>query len=256
MDRQLENKIALISGGARGIGAAIARRFVAAGGRVGIGDVEMEAADALAAELNTSTESEGDTQPLAVAMHLDVTDPDAWDGAIAKLTGQWGGVDILVNNAGIYERKGLDAIEVADWEAMMAVNAKGPFLGAKAIMAAMKKRGGGSIVNISSTAGIRASVATHYGASKGAVRLMTKSIALHGAPHKVRCNSVHPGPVDTSMGHAAVPEDSREERLGRIPLGRFAAPREIANVVLFLASEESSFVTGTELIVDGGATIA
>ena len=138
----------------------------------------------------------------------------------------------------------------------MAVNAKGPFLGVQAVFASMRSRGGGSIVNISSTAGIRASIATHYGSSKGAVRLMSKSVAVQGAPHRIRCNSVHPGPVDTSMGHAAVPADIRDDRLGRIPLGRFAEPREIANAVLFLASDESSFITGTELIVDGGATIA
>ncbi len=115
-------------------------------------------------------------------------------------------------------------------------------------------RGGGAIVNVSSTAGIRASVATHYGASKGAVRLMSKSMAAMGAVDGIRCNSVHPGPVDTAMGRAALPEAVRAERLSRVPLGRFARAEEIAAAIAFLASDDASFVTGTELIVDGGAT--
>ena len=246
---QLEGKVALVSGGARGIGAAIVRRFAAEGAFVGIGDVESDAVGALAESLNQS----GD---VARGFALDVTSAAQWQSAIDALTSAHGGIDILVNNAGIYQRTPLEAIEEADWDRMMAVNAKGPFLGVKLVMPAMRSRGGGSIVNISSTAGIRASVATHYGSSKGAVRLMTKSIAVLGAKDAIRCNSVHPGPVETQMGYEAVPEPVREDRIGRVPLGRFAAPEEIAAAVLFLASAESSFVTGTELIVDGGATIA
>jgi 3alpha(or 20beta)-hydroxysteroid dehydrogenase len=244
---QLEGKVALISGGARGIGAAITRRFVAEGAYVGIGDVEIDA-------INELAEALGDDA--ARAFPLDVTVADQWQAAIDALCAAHGGVDILVNNAGIYQRTPLESIEEADWDRMMAVNAKGPFLGAKLVMPVMRARGGGAIVNISSTAGIRASVATHYGSSKGAVRLMTKSIAVLGAKDGIRCNSVHPGPVETQMGYEAVPEPERDERLGRVPLGRFAAPAEIAAGVLFLAGPESSFVTGTELVVDGGATIA
>ncbi len=211
-----------------------------------LADVDQTAVQALAADLGES----------ALAVSLDVTDAEDWRAAVDALTEAAGGVDILVNNAGLYARERLQDIGEADWDRIMAVNAKGPFLGVQAVFASMRSRGGGSIVNISSTAGIRASIATHYGSSKGAVRLMSKSVAVQGAPHRIRCNSVHPGPVDTSMGHAAVPADVRDDRLGRIPLGRFAEPREIANAVLFLASDESSFITGTELIVDGGATIA
>ena len=243
---QLQNKAALVTGAARGIGAAIARRFVAEGAHVMLADVDQTAVQALAADLGES----------ALAVSLDVTDAEDWRAAVDALTEAAGGVDILVNNAGLYARERLQDIGEADWDRIMAVNAKGPFLGVQAVFASMRSRGGGSIVNISSTAGIRASIATHYGSSKGAVRLMSKSVAVQGAPHRIRCNSVHPGPVDTSMGHAAVPADVRDDRLGRIPLGRFAEPREIANAVLFLASDESSFITGTELIVDGGATIA
>lgn len=243
---QLQNKAALVTGAARGIGAAIASRFVAEGAHVVLADVDQTAVQALAADLGEC----------ALAVSLDVTDAENWRAAVDALTEAAGGVDILVNNAGLYARERLQDIGEADWDRIMAVNAKGPFLGVQAVFASMRSRGGGSIVNISSTAGIRASIATHYGSSKGAVRLMSKSVAVQGAPHRIRCNSVHPGPVDTSMGHAAVPADIRDDRLGRIPLGRFAEPREIANAVLFLASDESSFITGTELIVDGGATIA
>ena len=245
---QLAGKVALVSGGSRGIGAAVVRRFVAEGAYVVVGDIELAAAEAVAADTSPSG--------MARAVRLDVTRAEHWAAAVATLMADKGGVDILVNNAGIYQRTPLEDIDEADWDLVLAVNAKGPFLGAKAVMPAMRARGGGSIVNISSTAGIRASVATHYGASKGAVRLMSKSVALLGAKDRIRCNSVHPGPVETQMGYAALPEPIRDERLGRVPLGRFADPNEIANAVLFLASEESSFVTGTELIVDGGATIA
>ena len=245
----LAGKVALVSGGAKGIGAAIVRRFAREGAHVGLGDVDQEAGEALAKELSDAGAS-------VTFLQLDVTRAADWDAAVATLTDVHGGVDILVNNAGVYSRNRLEDIPEDEWDFVMAVNAKGPFLGAKAAIPTMRARGGGAIVNISSTAGIRASVASHYGASKGAVRLMTKSIAVRYANDGIRCNSVHPGPVETAMGYAAVPDDVRAERFGRIPLGRFASPDEIANVVLFLASDESSFVTGTELIVDGGATAA
>ena len=187
-------------------------------------------------------------------MRLDVIDSAAWQAAVDALVADFGGVDILVNNAGIYDRRPLEEISEESWDRVMGVNAKGPFLGAKAVIPAMRMKGGGSIVNISSTAGIRGSVASHYGASKGAVRLLTKSIAGTYAKDGIRCNSVHPGPVETEMGYAAVPEAVRAERFGRIPLGRFADPSEIANAVLFLASGEASFMTGSEMVVDGGST--
>lgn len=246
---KLAGKTALVSGGARGIGAAISVRFAREGAYVGIGDIEEAAGRALAAELRGAGLA-------ADYLPLDVTQATQWEAAVAAINTAHGGVDILVNNAGLYFRHGLEDISEAEWDRVMDVNAKGPFLGAKSVIASMRARGGGAIVNISSTAGIRASVASHYGASKGAVRLLTKSIAASYARDGVRCNSVHPGPVETQMGYAAVPEDVRAERFARVPLGRFGSPDEIANAVLFLASDEASFITGAELLVDGGSTAA
>lgn len=244
---RLEGKVALISGGARGIGAAMSTRFAAEGAHVCIGDIEDAAGIALADTIQATGQD-------ARFVRLDVIDSAAWQAAVDALVADFGGVDILVNNAGIYDRRPLEEISAESWDRVMGVNAKGPFLGAKAVIPAMRMKGGGSIVNISSTAGIRGSVASHYGASKGAVRLLTKSIAGTYAKDAIRCNSVHPGPVETEMGYAAVPEAVRAERFGRIPLGRFAAPSEIANAVLFLASDEASFMTGSEMVVDGGST--
>jgi cyclopentanol dehydrogenase len=245
---RLMGKVALVSGGAKGIGEAVVRRFVEEGAVVGFGDVDEVAGRALAAELS------GGNSP-ATFIPLDVTRAGDWQAAVETLTTTHGRLDILVNNAGIYQRKPIEDTTEDEWDVMMAVNAKGPFLGVKAAAEAMKASGGGSIVNLSSTAGLRASVAIHYGASKGALRLMTKSIANRYAKDGIRCNSVHPGPVDTAMGHAAVPDDQLDERLyNRIPMGRFGKPEEIANAILFLASDESSFMTGSELVVDGGAT--
>lgn len=244
---RLVGKVALISGGGKGIGAATACRFAMEGAQVGIGDVDADAGTALASALNAAGHS-------AVFLTLDVTHARDWTAAVAMLVKQHGGIDILVNNAGIYRRNGLQQVEEDEWDSVLAVNAKGPFLGAKAVLDTMKQRGGGSIINVSSTAGIRGSVAPHYGSSKGAVRLLSKSIAVNFAKDGIRCNSVHPGPIDTEMGHAAVPPEVCDARMSRVPLGRFGSPDEIANAILFLASDEASFVTGTQLIVDGGST--
>jgi NAD(P)-dependent dehydrogenase (short-subunit alcohol dehydrogenase family) len=212
---RLEGKVALVSGGAKGIGEAVVRRFVAEGAAVGFGDVDEVAGRALEKELA------GGNTP-AVFLSLDVTRAEDWEAAVAETSEK-------------------------EWDLMMAVNAKGPFLGVKAAVEAMKSSGGGSIINLSSTAGLRSSLSVHYGASKGALRLMTKSIANRFAKDGIRCNSVHPGPIDTAMGHKAVPEDQLQERLyNRIPLGRFGKPEEIANAILFLA--------GSEMVVDGGST--
>lgn len=245
-----KDKVVLITGGGQGIGAAITRRFFAEGAIVAIGDVDMDPATALANALN------GGGSDRASAIQLHVARAQDWADAVQALTTAHGGIDILVNNAGIYQKSPLEEIGEDDWDLMMAVNAKGPFLGAREVMASMRARGGGAIVNVSSMAGISGSRATHYCASKGAVRLMTKSVALLGAKDGIRCNSVHPGMVETAMGDTAVGlPGEREQRIARIPLGRFAAPSEIANVVVFLASDQASFMTGTEVAVDGGAVL-
>ena len=248
-DRRLKGKVALVSGGATGIGAAVVKRLADEGAHVGLGDIDREAGQSV---VDAVSNSGGSSQFFS----LDVQRASHWESAVNALFDLKGRLDILVNNAGIYIRTPIEHIGEAEWNRVIDVNAKGVLLGAQACIPVMRSTGGGSIINISSTAGLRGSIATHYGASKGAVRLMTKSIAVQCAKDGIRCNSVHPGPVDTAMGHAAVPADVREDRLSRIPLGRFAQPSEVAGAVYFLASDDSSFITGSELIVDGGATAA
>jgi NAD(P)-dependent dehydrogenase (short-subunit alcohol dehydrogenase family) len=241
---RLAGKVALVSGGAGGIGGAIVKRFVGEGARVGIGDVDLAAARALASTVGADS---------ALAVALDVTREEDWARAVAELAGRYGRLDILVNNAGIYERKRLDEVDGAAWDRMLAVNAKGVFLGTKACLPALRAAGGGSIVNISSVAAMIASFGAHYGASKGAVRQITKTTAVTYAKDGIRCNSVHPGTIETSMGFAAVPEEIRKEYLAGVPMGRLGTADEVANAVAFLASDEASYVTGSELVVDGGA---
>lgn len=248
-DRRLKGKVALVSGGATGIGAAVVKRLANEGAHVGLGDIDREAGQSV---VDAVSNSGGSSQFFS----LDVQRASHWESAVNALFDLKGRLDILVNNAGIYIRTPIEHIGEAEWNRVIDVNAKGVLLGAQACIPVMRSTGGGSIINISSTAGLRGSIATHYGASKGAVRLMTKSIAVQCAKDGIRCNSVHPGPVDTAMGHAAVPADVREDRLSRIPLGRFAQPSEVAGAVYFLASDDSSFITGSELVVDGGATAA
>jgi haloacetate dehalogenase len=177
--------------------------------------------------------------------------------AVETAVTTYGKLDVLVNNAGIVIRKGIEETSEAEWDRIMAVNAKGVFLGTKAAIPAMRQAGGGSIINISSTAGLvgSPSAAAAYTATKGAVRLFTKVTAIQHANDHIRCNSVHPGPIETAMLQEAWADPAmRAERLGRIPLGRIGTPDDIAYGVLYLASDESSFVTGAELVIDGGAT--
>ncbi|WP_370302780.1 SDR family NAD(P)-dependent oxidoreductase [Pseudooceanicola sp.] len=247
---KLAGKVVLVTGGGRGIGAAIVRRFAVEGATVAIADIDTRPAEALAADLA------GSATGAVFAVSLDVTRSDNWERVIADIAAAHGGVDVLINNAGIYENLPLEEVSDDAWDRMMEVNAKGPFLGARAVMPIMRKRGGGAIVNVSSMAGITGSRASHYSSSKGAVRLLTKSVALLGAP-LIRCNSVHPGMVETEMAKAAVAAPgAREQRVAAIPLGRFADPSEIASVVVFLASDEASFITGAEIPVDGGGALA
>ena len=246
---RLEGKVALISGGARGIGAAVARRFASEGASIVIGDVLLEEGQLLAKEIQ-GTGGEVAFTP------LDVTSESAWADAVALAIHRYDKLDILVNNAGVIKRDRIED-ETADlWDRTMAVNAKGVFLGTKAVLSEMKRHGNGAIVNLSSTAGLVAGPNTaSYGASKAAVRIFTKSTAIQNATLGVRANSVHPGPINAPMMHEVMDiPDKLADNLARVPMGRFGEPEEVANAILFLASDESSFVTGSELVVDGGIT--
>lgn len=245
---RLAGKVAIISGGARGIGEATARLFVREGARVLLADVLEEDVRALAEALDES----GDT---VAWCRLDVTDESAWTDAVRQCESVFGRVDVLVNNAGVYRRTLLEDTSAEEWDWMLEINGKGVFLGARAVLESMRAAGGGSIINLSSVAGIIGGAATAYNASKGAVRILSKSIAVQYGPDGIRCNSVHPAPIETSMGRDAAPTpDIRAQRMAEIPLQRFGEPDEVANVILFLASDESSYVTGSELVVDGGLT--
>ena len=257
---RLEGKVALISGGARGQGAAEAKLFVSEGAAVVIADILDEEGMKLEAELR---ELGAD----ASYIHLDVTDADQWQAAVDETISRYGKLDILVNNAGIGSANtgGLDApkidgVGVEIWDRIMDVNAKGVFLGTRAAIPAMKDAGGGSIINISSIAGLvglypATGASSAYASSKGAVRLLTKSTAIQYAADGIRCNSVHPGYIDTAMTERMLSQpDIREQRIAATPLGRIGNVDDIAYGVLFLASEEASFMTGSELVIDGGWT--
>ena len=193
----------------------------------------------------------------ATYVHLDVTREDDWQSAVDTAVDRYGKLDVLVNNAGILIRKGIEDTTEEDWDRIMAVNAKGTFFGIKSAIPAMRQAGGGSIINISSTAGLVASStgSAGYTATKGAVRLLSKSTAIQYAREGIRCNSVHPGPIDTEMIQDTLTDPALlAERMQRLPLGRVGTAEEIAYGVLYLASDESSFVTGSELVIDGGTT--
>ncbi|MFC3966146.1 glucose 1-dehydrogenase [Nocardia jiangsuensis] len=236
---RLSGKVALISGAARGMGAAHARAVVAEGGRVVLGDILDEPGAALADEL-------GDA---AVHVPLDVRDPEAWSAAVRTADERFGGLHVLVNNAGIVNGNLLPDFELSEWQKIIDINLTGTFLGMRASVPLLRKSGGGSIVNISSVEGLRGSAGLHgYVATKFAVRGLTKSAALELAPQGIRVNSVHPGLIRTPMTEG-IPEDFLQ-----IPLGRGAEPEEVSALVVFLASDESSYSTGAEFVVDGGLT--
>ncbi|MFC4615399.1 SDR family NAD(P)-dependent oxidoreductase [Cellulomonas algicola] len=233
---RLDGSVALVSGGARGLGAAYVRALHAAGAAVVVGDVLVDEAERLAAELG----------PGALAVPLDVTSEESWAAAVGAAAAL-GVVDVLVNNAGIANAGRLERYGKDQWDAVIAVNLTGTFLGARAVVPGMRAAGRGSIVNISSVEGMRGDAGLHgYVASKFGVRGLTKSLAVELGPAGIRVNSVHPGFVVTPMTERL--DASRQ----RIPLGRTATPEDVVGAVLFLASADSAYVTGTELVVDGG----
>ena len=247
---RLEGKVAFISGGARGIGAAEARLFAKEGARVAIGDVLEAEGRQVEAEID---EAGGE----ALFIRLDVTSEANWQEAIAATVERFGKLDILVNNAGILpEFNPIDQTPTEDWNRVMDINATGVFLGMKAAIPEMHKARGGSIINISSKSGMvgEPMIQAGYNASKGAVRLLTKSAAIQYAKEGIRVNSVHPGAIATPMTEAMFSDPEWDKFRRLIPLGRYAEPEEVAYGVLYLASDESSYVTGSELVIDGGST--
>jgi cyclopentanol dehydrogenase len=247
---KLDGKVALISGGARGQGAAEAETFAQEGAKVVFGDIR----DAEGQQVEATIRAAGGE---ATYVHLDVTSEADWQRAVQTATGRHGRLDILINNAAIViPRVPIEDRTGEEWDRVMAVNAKGVFLGTKYAIPAMRRAGGGSIVNISSVAGIGQSLHQEpaYAASKGAIRIFTKVTASQHAKDRIRCNSVHPGPVDTAMIHSSMPDpEVLQRRLQRVPLGRMGTVAEIVTAVLYLASDDSSYVTGSELVIDGGA---
>jgi len=249
---RVDGKAVLVTGAASGIGRATAALLAAEGARVAVADIAVEPGEAAAAEIG------GD----ACFIPLDVRDEARWREATAAVVPRFGRLDVLVNNAGLFPWGSIEDTSLADWRAAHAVNAEGVFLGCKYAVAAMKATGGGAIVNISSIAALVGTPTfTAYSASKGAVRSLTKCVALHCAKegYGIRCNSVHPSFIDTPMvagavaGHAA-PDRFRAALDRANPLGHIGRPEDVARMVLFLASDESAFVNGAEMVVDGGTT--
>lgn len=252
MPGRLAGKTAFVTGGASGIGAAVATRFAAEGARVVVADRAAEAGKAVAAAIGAA----------ARFIMLDVTLEGSWVAALAAATAAFGRLDILVNNAGIGPAGSIEATSLDEWRRVHAVNLDGVFLGCKHALPHLRASGGGAIINMSSVAGLVGTPTLFaYGSSKAAVRQLTKSVALGCAARKdgVRCNSIHPAFIETPMVEAMVavaraPERAREGLAAQVPLGRLGATEEVAEMALYLASDEARFVTGAEFVIDGGLT--
>jgi 3alpha(or 20beta)-hydroxysteroid dehydrogenase len=237
---RVADKVVLVTGGARGMGAAHGEALVAEGAQVVIGDILDDAGQSVVEKL-------GDA---AIYVHLDVTDPDQWDQAVAASLENFGRLDALVNNAGIVKMGPLRGSSLSDWQQVLDVNLTGPYLGMRAAIEPMIEAGGGSIVNVSSVEGLAGSANLHgYVAAKFGLRGITKSAAVELARHNIRVNSIHPGLVHTPLSQGVT-----EEFMAPIPMRRDASPAEIAAFVVFLVSDESSYATGAEFVVDGGLT--
>ncbi len=247
---RLVGKVALISGGARGLGATIGRMFAQEGAAVALGDIREREGQETARQIASGGGK-------AIFVKLDVTKEEDWQRAVQATVQTFGALNVLVNNAGIYQPEPVVSTPLETWYRVMEVNATGVFLGCKAAIPAMKQAGGGSIINISSVAGlIGTGRGSAYPASKAVVRMITKSVAIQHAKDGIRANSIHPALTDTDMAQEWFFNDPsvRDAYLADIPLGRFGKPEDIGYAALYLASDESSFMTGAELVLDGGRT--
>ena len=249
MTQRLAGKIALVTGGARGLGAAISRRFAAEGARVLIGDLAEADGRALATEIGAA----------ASFMRHDVTLEESWATTMSAVEALADRLDILVNNAGLaLALRSIDQREADDWDRIMAINLRGTFLGTKYAIPLMRRQGGGVIINMSSIAGVAQSQAMDaaYAASKAGVAMLTRTTAAQHAAEGIRCNSIHPGPIESekALRTYADPE-AFAERVSRIPLGRFGRLEDVASAAVYLASDESAYTTGAALMIDGGASV-
>lgn len=248
---RLGGKVALITGAASGMGAAEARLFAREGAAVALADMLAEPGRALAAEI-------GDAGGKAMFLALDVTDDAAWQATIATVVNRFGRLDILVNNAGISTTGADLPMSEPEWDRLMAVNAKGAFLGLRHAVPAMQRAGGGAVVNIGSIAAFKGQAGLHpaYGASKAAIVGLTRSAALRHAAAGIRVNAVHPGFMPPMRTARSVDPAWRARMVGQVPMGREGRVEEVAAAVLFLASDDSSYITGADLAVDGGMLVA
>jgi NAD(P)-dependent dehydrogenase (short-subunit alcohol dehydrogenase family) len=249
VERLLDGKVAIISGGAHGIGAAEARAFCRHGAHVVVGDLLDDEGRALIRDINAAASA-----PVAAYAHLDVRSADSWAEVVRLAEHSFGKLTTLVNNAGVPARSGVEATTDAEWTATIDVDLKGTWLGMKACIPALKRAGGGAIVNTSSHYGLVASGrAMTYHTAKGGVLMLSKAAAVEYAAQNIRVNAIHPGLTDT-VRIASLPPPWRQELLDSVPLKRIAAPEEVANAVLFLVSDLASYMTGASLVVDGGLT--
>ena len=242
---RLSGKTALITGAAGGIGAEIARKYREEGASVFVCDVNQAEGEKTAASMG------------AVFLSLDVTSEESWKAALSAVLEQTGRFDILVNNAGINIRKNIEEMAVEELDAMLAVNVRGPFLGIKHSLPIMRAAGGGVILNMSSICGLVGHRYTNeaYTTTKGALTLLTKSVAVRYAKDNIRCNSIHPSTVETALVQAMLKDpERRAERLGEVPLGKLASATDVANALVYLASDEAAFINGVAFPVDGGLT--
>lgn len=241
MSGRLEGKVAVVTGGASGLGAGIVQRYLEEGAQVWVADLQPSQAAG------------------AQSIDLDVREEDRWEAVLDAVVGEAGRLDILVNNAGIFTSCPVDETPLEDFRRVLDVNLVGVFLGCKHAVRRMKATGGGSIINLSSVVGLRGQLGgSAYCASKGGVKMLSKAVALEGAPHAIRCNSIHPGVIESPMLRAAMaaggnPDAVERHIEGYLPMGYIGDPvRDIGNMALYLASDESRYITGTEMVVDGG----